>query len=192
MDERLLGKIVDLKRDKYSIFNDVCSYGDEKDIENYIKEYNADVNYDDYYPVDIIVDRKDVKLLEMLLRNNADKNYMLQRCSREKFDDGIQLLLRKGARADSVKNLEGYSYLTEYINKHYRYLCTWGELMKIAEEECKEKYKNDKEVKKDEESDKDKDFDKDMPMYIEIAKIEEFRKQCAEKHKDDKEVKKDE
>ncbi len=67
-----LRKIEDLHKDKYNIFENVCIYCDEKDIEDYIKEYNVNVNYDDGHFLEIICMRNDIKLLKMIIRNNAD------------------------------------------------------------------------------------------------------------------------
>jgi len=119
--EQLRKDIEFLHKSKYDIFERLCTYGSEKNIEDFIKEFNVDVNFNDGNFVEIICYRYDVKLLEMMIRHNADihinKEYALYIYCENKYDDGIELLLSHGAIVEEMKYLCGYSYIHDFLRK---------------------------------------------------------------------------
>ena len=57
MEEKILSNIENLHNEKYRIYEGVCSFCNEKVIENFIREYSIDVNYNEGEFVDIVVGR---------------------------------------------------------------------------------------------------------------------------------------
>jgi hypothetical protein len=56
----------------YDNFENVCINCNEKEIDQYIKQYNIDVNYDDGYSLELICMRNNLDLLKLMINNNAN------------------------------------------------------------------------------------------------------------------------
>lgn len=56
----------------YDTFENICINANINEIENFIKKFNIDVNYDDGYFLEIICERNDIKLLQLFINNGAN------------------------------------------------------------------------------------------------------------------------
>jgi ankyrin repeat protein len=53
-------------------FENICVNGNKKDIEDYVRKYSVDVNYDNGYYLELIVERDNIELLELMLSFGGD------------------------------------------------------------------------------------------------------------------------
>jgi ankyrin repeat protein len=58
----------------YENFENICINCNEQEIEQYIKLYNIDVNYDDGYYLEIICKRNNLNLLKLMIKYGANIN----------------------------------------------------------------------------------------------------------------------
>jgi len=56
----------------YNNFEKLCTVANINDLENYIKTFNIDVNYNDGYFMEIICLRNDINLLKLFINNGAN------------------------------------------------------------------------------------------------------------------------
>ena len=84
----------------YGCFEDVCINCNEQEIEQYIKQYNIDVNYDDGYYLELICMRNNLDLLKLMINNNANIHIN---------NEGITRLVAH----------KGYVELLEYLLNNY-------------------------------------------------------------------------
>lgn len=56
----------------YSNFETICIQENAEVIENFIKKFNIDVNYDDGYYMELICKRNDLNLLKMFVNYNGN------------------------------------------------------------------------------------------------------------------------
>ena len=84
----------------YENFENICINSNEYEIEQYIKQFNIDVNYDEGYYLELICLRNNLDLLKMMINNNADIHIN---------DEGITRLVAH----------KGYIVLLEYLLKNY-------------------------------------------------------------------------
>ena len=65
-------EIKEIKKMIHDKFEYICTYKNGTDIENYVKEFNVDVNYDDGNFLEIIACRNDLELFKMMVRLGGD------------------------------------------------------------------------------------------------------------------------
>jgi hypothetical protein len=84
-------------KENYIIFENKCLYDNENDLENFIKNNNIDINFDDGYFLEIICLRNKLDLLKMVIKNNANINInndcILRTVAHEGCDNVLHYLL---------------------------------------------------------------------------------------------------
>ncbi len=110
----------------YDNFIDICMCGEKKEIENYIKKYNVDVNYDDGYYSELVAERNDIELFKIFIDagyNIELNNYGVMRLvAHEGYLDLLDYIVNKYKIDCSVllgtSAYNNYKIVHEYINNH--------------------------------------------------------------------------
>lgn len=110
----------------YDNFEEICISANKNEIENYVKKFNIDINYDNGYFLEIVAGRNDIQLLDKIIELGGDihsnNDSILRLVAHRGNVEILDYIIKHGGNYKVLfgsSSLTNYETVKKYIDANY-------------------------------------------------------------------------